>query len=45
MPKSKPIQKKKRTKQAPLNWSGIKFDDALRTLLKATPQNYRKVKL
>jgi len=27
----KPIQKKKRTKLPPLNLSGIKFEDALRT--------------
>jgi hypothetical protein len=38
----KPILKKKRTKLPSLNWSGIKFDDALRTLLKAKPASAKR---
>ena len=39
--KSKKPQKKKIVKQAPVNFSGVKFEDALRALIQ-TPQPKRK---
>jgi hypothetical protein len=42
MAKQKSVQKKKRTKQPPLNWNGIKFEDAVRALLHTPPLRSKK---